>query len=167
MARHVVARAAEVPEGASRVVSVRGREIAVFNVGGEFFALINRCPHEGAPLAAGLVASAAGSALLAAGCLLVARVTGLDAGGTSVLAALLTAAAAGAPAQAPRPVDYTCADGTRVTATFSPPGNAMGSVKLAYAGSSSEVTLPQAVSADGGRYVRGDVEFWIRDGRPP
>ena len=54
MARHVVARAAEVPDGSSRVVSVRGREIAVFNLGGEFFALINRCPHEGAPLALGL-----------------------------------------------------------------------------------------------------------------
>ena len=26
----------------------------MFNLGGEFFALINRCPHEGAPLAAGL-----------------------------------------------------------------------------------------------------------------
>ena len=54
MARHVVARAADLPEGASRVFSVRGREIAVFNLSGEFFALINRCPHEGAPLAAGL-----------------------------------------------------------------------------------------------------------------
>jgi membrane-bound inhibitor of C-type lysozyme len=83
------------------------------------------------------------------------------AGGASVLAALLTAAA-GALAQALRPVHYTCADGTRVTATFSPPGNALGSVKLAYAGSPSEVTLPQAVSADGGRYARGDVEFWIK-----
>ena len=54
MARHVVARAAEIPDGSSRVVTVRGREIAVFNLRGEFFALINRCPHEGAPLAAGL-----------------------------------------------------------------------------------------------------------------
>ncbi len=54
MARHVVMRAAELPEGGSRVVTVRGREIAVFNLGGEFFALINRCPHEGAPLGLGL-----------------------------------------------------------------------------------------------------------------
>ena len=54
MARHVVARAAEIPDGESRIVAVRGREIAVFNLGGEFFALINRCPHEGAPLGLGL-----------------------------------------------------------------------------------------------------------------
>ena len=54
MARHVVARAAEIPEGERRIVTVRGREIAVFNLGGEYFALINRCPHEGAPLAKGL-----------------------------------------------------------------------------------------------------------------
>ena len=44
MARHVVLRAAELPEGESRIVTVRGREIAVFNLGGEFFALVNRCP---------------------------------------------------------------------------------------------------------------------------
>ena len=30
-----------------------GREIGIFNVKGEFFALINRCPHEGAPLCIG------------------------------------------------------------------------------------------------------------------
>jgi 3-phenylpropionate/trans-cinnamate dioxygenase ferredoxin subunit len=35
-------------------VTVRGREIAVFNLDGAFFALINRCPHAGAPLARGL-----------------------------------------------------------------------------------------------------------------
>ena len=27
-----------------------GREIVIFHVNGEFFALLNRCPHEGAPL---------------------------------------------------------------------------------------------------------------------
>ena len=54
MARHVVARAVDLPEGSSRVFAVRGREIAVFNLGGEYFALINRCPHEGGPLGMGL-----------------------------------------------------------------------------------------------------------------
>lgn len=53
MVRHVVARVAEIPDGENRIVTVRGREIAVFNLGGEFFALINRCPHEGAPLGLG------------------------------------------------------------------------------------------------------------------
>lgn len=53
MARHVVAKVADIPTGSNRVVVVRGREIAVFNVGGEFYALLNRCPHEGASLACG------------------------------------------------------------------------------------------------------------------
>jgi 3-phenylpropionate/trans-cinnamate dioxygenase ferredoxin subunit len=51
MARHVVATTSEIPPGGNKVVTVEGREIVVFNVNGEFFALLNRCPHEGAPLA--------------------------------------------------------------------------------------------------------------------
>ncbi|MFD0465857.1 MliC family protein [Microvirga aerilata] len=34
-------------------------------------------------------------------------------------------------------------------------------MKLVYAGSSTE-TLPQAISADGGRYRQRNVEFWIK-----
>jgi len=41
----------------------------------------------------------------------------------------------------------------------------MGSVKLVFAGSSTEMTLPQALSADGGRYTEGDIEFWIKGKR--
>jgi len=37
------------------LVTVAGREIGVFNVGGEFFALANRCPHEGGPLCQGRI----------------------------------------------------------------------------------------------------------------
>lgn len=51
MARHVVATTSEIPPGGNKVVTVKGREIVVFHVNGEFFALLNRCPHEGAPLA--------------------------------------------------------------------------------------------------------------------
>jgi nitrite reductase/ring-hydroxylating ferredoxin subunit len=51
MARHVVATTSEIPPGGNKVVSIGGREIVVFHVNGEFFALLNRCPHEGAPLA--------------------------------------------------------------------------------------------------------------------
>ena len=51
MARHVVARTSEIPAGGNKVVAVEGREIVVFHVNGEYFALLNRCPHEGAPLA--------------------------------------------------------------------------------------------------------------------
>src|SRR6266403_415670 len=50
MARHIVARTTEIPPGGNKVVAVDGRDIVVFHVNGEFFALLNRCPHEGAPL---------------------------------------------------------------------------------------------------------------------
>ncbi len=53
--RYVVARAEEVPEGERLIVEVEGREIGVFNIDGEFFALRNRCPHLGGPLCAGEV----------------------------------------------------------------------------------------------------------------
>jgi 3-phenylpropionate/trans-cinnamate dioxygenase ferredoxin subunit len=55
MKRQVVARAIDVPPGQSKIVTVNGREIGVFNLGGEYFALANRCPHEGGPLCAGKI----------------------------------------------------------------------------------------------------------------
>ena len=51
MARHIVARTTDIPPGGNKVFGVDGRDIVVFHVNGEFFALLNRCPHEGAPLA--------------------------------------------------------------------------------------------------------------------
>ena len=51
MARHVVATTSEIAPGRNKVVTIDGREIVVFHVNGQFFALLNRCPHEGAPLA--------------------------------------------------------------------------------------------------------------------
>ena len=53
--RHVVAPVGEFPPGTRRLVTVRGRPIAIFNIEGEFFALFNRCPHQGGPLAEGLL----------------------------------------------------------------------------------------------------------------
>ena len=53
MARHVVAKAAEIPPGGRKLVRVGGREIGVFNLHGEFFALLNRCPHQGGELCRG------------------------------------------------------------------------------------------------------------------
>jgi nitrite reductase/ring-hydroxylating ferredoxin subunit len=50
MTRHIVARTSEIPPGGNKVVPVEGRDIVVFHVNGEFFALLNRCPHAGAPL---------------------------------------------------------------------------------------------------------------------
>lgn len=55
MARHVVARQGEIQDGGCKLVTVQGREIGVFFVNGEYFALINRCPHEGAPLCTGVL----------------------------------------------------------------------------------------------------------------
>jgi NAD(P)H-dependent nitrite reductase small subunit len=51
--RHAVADVSEVPEGQGRTMEVGGRTIALFNVGGKFFALENACPHRGGPLGDG------------------------------------------------------------------------------------------------------------------
>jgi len=58
MARHVVATIDEIPPGERKIVEVAGRSIGVFNVGGEFFALRNRCPHQGGPMCTGRLAGA-------------------------------------------------------------------------------------------------------------
>ena len=90
---------------------------------------------------------------------------------------VLVTAEAPAGLQDPQSVHYTCVDGTKLQATFSAPSTSVGSVKLVYAGSSTsdpdrralhpdgraisstEMKLPQALFADGGRYTQGDVEF--------
>jgi 3-phenylpropionate/trans-cinnamate dioxygenase ferredoxin subunit len=53
MERYVVARADEIPPGERKLVSVRGRDVAVFNVAGEYFAVLDRCPHQGGSLCRG------------------------------------------------------------------------------------------------------------------
>ncbi|HYM68134.1 MAG TPA: Rieske (2Fe-2S) protein [bacterium] len=55
MSRCVVGRVAELPPGSRKVVVVDGRSIGVFNIRGRFFALRNRCPHQGAPLCLGKI----------------------------------------------------------------------------------------------------------------
>ena len=45
MARHVVAPVAELPPGSRKFLTIDERPIAVVNVNGEFFGLMNRCPH--------------------------------------------------------------------------------------------------------------------------
>lgn len=55
MSKHVIATVAEIPPGSRKLVTVRGRPIAVFNLGGEFFGLFNRCPHQGGPMCEGIV----------------------------------------------------------------------------------------------------------------
>jgi nitrite reductase/ring-hydroxylating ferredoxin subunit len=53
MPRHVVARAAEVPSGARKLVQVGERSIVIFNIKGELFALSDKCPHRGGSLSKG------------------------------------------------------------------------------------------------------------------
>ncbi len=49
-----VGRAADVPEGRGATVELAdGKELALYNVAGEFYAIENFCPHRGAPLADG------------------------------------------------------------------------------------------------------------------
>ena len=57
MSKHVVATIGEIAPGECKIVTVKGREIGIFNVNQEFFALINRCPHQGAPLCRGAIVS--------------------------------------------------------------------------------------------------------------
>jgi 3-phenylpropionate/trans-cinnamate dioxygenase ferredoxin subunit len=57
MAKHVVGRVAQIPEGGRLIVTLQGHSIGVFNVGGRLFALLNRCPHQGAELCRGSVLS--------------------------------------------------------------------------------------------------------------
>ncbi len=50
-----VARVEDIPQGQVKVVSLNQKAIAVFNVGGTFYAISNICPHEGGPLNEGRV----------------------------------------------------------------------------------------------------------------
>ncbi|OLT09812.1 2Fe-2S ferredoxin [Pseudonocardia sp. CNS-139] len=61
MSRHVVGTPADVPPGEHKVVTVDGREIGIFNLDGEFYAVRNRCPHQGGPLCSGIRTGAVSS----------------------------------------------------------------------------------------------------------
>src|SRR5438132_223763 len=58
VARYVVAKAGEIPPGGRKIVELHGRSIGVFNVDGEYCALLNWCPHQGARLCEGRLWSA-------------------------------------------------------------------------------------------------------------
>ncbi len=55
MATVKVGRVDEVPAGAGKVVRAGNTELALFNVGGTFYALDNRCTHVGGPLGEGKI----------------------------------------------------------------------------------------------------------------
>jgi nitrite reductase/ring-hydroxylating ferredoxin subunit len=54
MSRHVVAPTSDIPPGNRKLFTVRGRPIAIFNLDGEYFGLLNRCPHQGGSLCEGV-----------------------------------------------------------------------------------------------------------------
>jgi len=50
-----VARAVDLPPGKSLSVEVGPRTVAVFNLGGKFFALDDTCTHSGGPISEGQI----------------------------------------------------------------------------------------------------------------
>ena len=50
---HYVLDAAQLPAGKNKAVTLQGLSILVCNSGGEFFAVENRCTHQGAELEGG------------------------------------------------------------------------------------------------------------------
>jgi 3-phenylpropionate/trans-cinnamate dioxygenase ferredoxin subunit len=53
MARYIVGTVEDIPPGERKIVEIGGRMVGVFNVGGEYFAVLNRCPHQGGSLCSG------------------------------------------------------------------------------------------------------------------
>jgi len=45
----------EIPPGTSQLVTVEGKEVALFNVEGRLYAVGNRCPHRSGPLVRGRI----------------------------------------------------------------------------------------------------------------
>jgi len=54
MPKCVVGTVDEIEPGGKKIVEVGGRSIGIYNVNGEYFALLNRCPHQAGPLCDGL-----------------------------------------------------------------------------------------------------------------
>jgi len=54
-AEHDVCAADEISPGEHRVVDIGGRQIGVFNIGGDFYALPNACFHQNGPLCRGML----------------------------------------------------------------------------------------------------------------
>ncbi len=53
VAKHVIGLAADIAPGGRKLAVVKGRPIIIFNVNGDYFGLMNRCPHQGASLCEG------------------------------------------------------------------------------------------------------------------
>lgn len=53
--RHIVAKVGEIAPGTAKLVAVAGRELGIFNLDGTYYALLSKCPHEGASLCKGKI----------------------------------------------------------------------------------------------------------------
>lgn len=53
MARYIVGTVDDIKPGERKIVEIGGRSVGVFNVNGEYFAVLNRCPHQGGSLCSG------------------------------------------------------------------------------------------------------------------
>jgi nitrite reductase/ring-hydroxylating ferredoxin subunit len=54
-APHVICATDELPSGSRKIVEIDGTSIGVLNVDGRYHALLNVCPHHGAPICEGVV----------------------------------------------------------------------------------------------------------------
>ena len=52
---HVVCKTSDLTAGERKLVTIDGKEIGIFNVGGQYYALLNFCPHYGGALCKGPV----------------------------------------------------------------------------------------------------------------
>jgi len=62
----------------------------------------------------------------------------------------------------PSTVHYNCLGGTRRTVQFSIPDAVTGHVVLTFDRSGRRISVPQVLSAGGGRYADDKMEFWIK-----
>ena len=53
MAQHKIAKISDIPEGQGKTFTVEGKDVAVFNKGGQLFAIDNTCIHKGGALGEG------------------------------------------------------------------------------------------------------------------
>ncbi|MGL6095980.1 MAG: Rieske (2Fe-2S) protein [Fimbriiglobus sp.] len=51
----IVGKVGDIPDGGNMVIEVNEIDVAVFHVGGKYFAIDDRCPHAGASLSSGEV----------------------------------------------------------------------------------------------------------------
>lgn len=70
MAKYVVAKVGDIADGGEKAVKAGGRPIVVYNLKGEYFAMLDKCPHQGAPLSHGIRTGLAGHSGVGKPCML-------------------------------------------------------------------------------------------------